>query len=139
MISPWAKEFLGIPYRNMGRTRKGADCWGLIVIFYEEYYGVSLPKYVTELYESTSRRQVIETIEKHRKDILTPTKAHSPGDIILVTRGELALHVALYVGKQEGHPHMLHTTHQRGHSFCERSTGRTFGHAKFDYYRVIQD
>jgi cell wall-associated NlpC family hydrolase len=29
MIPAWAADYVGIPFREHGRSRDGADCWGL--------------------------------------------------------------------------------------------------------------
>lgn len=36
-------DFIRIPFADHGRTRQGADCWGLICIMFAELRGVELP------------------------------------------------------------------------------------------------
>lgn len=31
------KKYLGIPYRHRGRSLKGLDCWGLVVLVYKDF------------------------------------------------------------------------------------------------------
>jgi cell wall-associated NlpC family hydrolase len=31
------KKYLGIPYEHHGRTMKGLDCWGLIILAYKDF------------------------------------------------------------------------------------------------------
>lgn len=38
-------EYLKIPYQHQGRSFKGADCFGLLRIYYEHELGVVLPDY----------------------------------------------------------------------------------------------
>lgn len=38
-------DFIGIPYRERGRTREGLDCFGVVVLFYKEILGIKLPDY----------------------------------------------------------------------------------------------
>ena len=35
-------QYVGLPYKNMGRDRSGLDCWGLIKIVYKEILGIEL-------------------------------------------------------------------------------------------------
>lgn len=38
-------KYLQIPYQHMGRDWRGADCFGLLRLFYHEELGVDLPDY----------------------------------------------------------------------------------------------
>ena len=31
------EKYLGIPYRHRGRSLKGLDCWGLVVLVYKDF------------------------------------------------------------------------------------------------------
>jgi len=42
----WSNRFLGIPFADLGRTREGADCWGLACVIYREELGITLPDYL---------------------------------------------------------------------------------------------
>ena len=42
---PWARSFVGLPFVEHGRNRRGADCWGLGVVLYREVAGIALPAY----------------------------------------------------------------------------------------------
>lgn len=36
-------DYVGIPYLAEGRSRAGADCWGVVVLVYRERLGIELP------------------------------------------------------------------------------------------------
>lgn len=40
-------EYLKIPYLHMGRDFAGADCFGLVRLFYQRELGIDLPDYTT--------------------------------------------------------------------------------------------
>jgi murein DD-endopeptidase len=42
-------QFVGIPYVAHGRDYAGADCWGLLYLFYRDVLGVQIPSYVAEM------------------------------------------------------------------------------------------
>lgn len=39
----WATKYIGLPYAEGGRDRKGLDCWGLLRLIYKDEKGVLLP------------------------------------------------------------------------------------------------
>ncbi|MGB0912023.1 MAG: NlpC/P60 family protein [Phaeobacter italicus] len=42
----WSNSYVGIPQQDLGRSRAGADCWGLACIIYQEELGITLPEYL---------------------------------------------------------------------------------------------
>lgn len=47
----WSNDYIGIPFKDKGRDRKGIDCWGLISMILQERFNVVLPDLE---YETTS-------------------------------------------------------------------------------------
>ena len=41
----WANQYMGIPFKERGLTRDGADCWGLVRMIMLEQKGIELPDY----------------------------------------------------------------------------------------------
>lgn len=39
----WCREWIGIPFRDRGRSRDGVDCWGLVRLVHADRLGVYLP------------------------------------------------------------------------------------------------
>lgn len=55
----WAENFIGIPFKEKGRTREGVDCWGAVRLVLQEHFGiVGLPDYC-DSYESKDDKQGI--------------------------------------------------------------------------------
>jgi len=44
-LPEWIAGYVGIPYAKHGRTREGADCWGLIQMIQAEQMGSAWPQY----------------------------------------------------------------------------------------------
>lgn len=38
----WTNNYVGIPFLNLGRTREGVDCWGLVKLIMREQFNLEL-------------------------------------------------------------------------------------------------
>lgn len=55
-------DYIRIPFKEHGRDRKGADCWGLACIIFKEELNIDLP--IMDEYESTKDKARISEIIK---------------------------------------------------------------------------
>lgn len=136
-MPPWTRNYLGIPFKDMGRTYTGADCWGIVHLVYEHQYGVRLPLYVEDYYRSTDKPTISEIIRGRYQEqsFFHVVKQPCVGDVILVKKTDDPFHVGVFLGHEGGHPYMLHTTKFRGQSYCQRLDDSVFRHADLTYHR----
>ena len=45
MMAAWAANYVGLPFKDGGRTREGLDCYGLVVAIYRDVFAIDLPAY----------------------------------------------------------------------------------------------
>ena len=105
----WA--LIGIPYRSKGRDLLGADCWGLLRLFYLNEMGVLLPTYdehYTDAFDKESTSGAIESFSQDWAKVDIPKY----GDAIKLRLMGHPCHVGVYLGNNE----FLHT--QTGHDSC---------------------
>lgn len=92
-----ARKWIGTPYRHGGKSRKGTDCSGMVMVIFEEVADVKLPR------DSRSQR-------KFCRDV--PRDAIQTGDLVFfdtAKNGNIG-HVGLYIGNGE----MIHASASRG-------------------------
>lgn len=78
-------EWIGVPYRYGGTTKKGIDCSGLTQQLYKQIYSIVIPR--------TAKQQWAHT-ERVNKDSL------QEGDLVFFkSRGPSGWHVGMYVGE----------------------------------------
>jgi len=89
-------EYVGIPYKVGGRTREGADCYGLVRMILNEKFGKELPL-LAEVKEEGPGHGSAEAISAGRP-LIPARRVETPddGDIVAMKiRGVLA-HLGVY-------------------------------------------
>lgn len=95
----WSASYVGLPYRDKGRARSGADCWGLAVIVYGEQLGITLPHYDAAYQSAAERREIAALIADASgspdwRAIDAGANAHE-FDIAVFRRGRYGSHVGI--------------------------------------------
>ena len=96
-VPEWTNDYIGIPYKPMGRDRDGLDCWGLFRLIYQEQFEVRLPSYA-ESYVSPEEHEEVGRLIRVETDadwISVPVPSLGDGALFDV-RGEPA-HTAVVV------------------------------------------
>lgn len=75
-------EYLRIPYLHRGRTFEGADCFGLIRLFYKHELEIDLPDY-TEEYEQEWWKQENLLLDQYKNYGFKLVKTFEPGNLIM--------------------------------------------------------
>lgn len=92
-------KFINIPFKSGGRDFDGADCWGVAILFYKEYFGIDLPSFRNEYYVSDTAR-LKELIALHREGWERVTKP-SVGDLVLFKVLGQETHIGVYIGNDK--------------------------------------
>jgi probable lipoprotein NlpC len=103
----WSEDFLGLPFKGLGRTRDGVDCWGLVRLVLGEF-GIHVPSYA-EGYASAEERAEISGLINGAKPLWHMVEDPRELDVIIFRRGRLECHVGLVVRPGL----MLHVTDDR--------------------------
>ena len=95
-----AQRLVGIPFLKHGRTAEGADCWGIMGLWYQAF-GIALPDPLSHEPAEVFAHPVsacFEGVEQCRT-----------GDVARFMGGDDGRHIGIIVGKR-----VLHTTHRTG-------------------------
>lgn len=127
----WAGHYIGLPFKEHGRDRSGADCWGLVRLVLAEQFSIALPSFAAEYRRTTDTEHISKLIERETpgwKDI--PAGEEECADVIVMLLRGRPMHVGLVLG--DGH--MLHI--ENGiNSAIERYRGPRWAERVSGFYR----
>jgi len=125
------RDFIGIPYRDGGRDYTGADCWGLVWLYYRDELGVDLPP-LAGAYQNDDRKRISQLTDE-TMPLVGARKVDVPidGDIVLMRMRGMPTHVGVYVS-----PGMVLHTHRRTDSVIQRIDSLSLRSRIEGYYRV---
>ncbi|WP_336747753.1 C40 family peptidase [Aureimonas altamirensis] len=106
-------DYIGIPFQDGGRTREGADCWGVLNIFYAEELGIALPSF-SDQYTTTEDRVALSNVINGNMDDWIEVDEPQFADAVLIALGGAKTHIGIYIGNNL----VLHTDRKSG-SFIE--------------------
>ena len=66
-LPSWAASYVGIPFLDLGRSRAGCDCWGLVRLVLAEQASVQLPSLATCYGSEANTAGVIDAVEVERR------------------------------------------------------------------------
>lgn len=104
-------EFLRIPFSHQGRGMDGADCYGIIMLWYEKALGIKLLDPMKEYPEGPKWRSRSFFIENYHLQ-WEKVKTHRKYDVLLFKSldGRVVNHAGIYLGKNK----FMHTTQSTG-------------------------
>lgn len=61
----WVDQYIGLPFKEHGRSRNGLDCYGLVYLVYKEVCGVELPTFSQEYSGSEDSGSVEKALQEN--------------------------------------------------------------------------
>lgn len=80
-------KYLQIPYLHQGSTFQGADCFGVLRLFYEHELGIILPPYEEDYPENWWEGKDL-ILSNYRKYKFKKTDKFEVGNVVLVVNGQ---------------------------------------------------
>lgn len=94
-------NYIGIPYRDRGRSREGVDCWGLCRLFHAQVLGNDLPSYLEDYEGAEVKDSVASAIFKNLVNWRVVDGEPQPGDILIFNIMGLPIHTGIYIGADD--------------------------------------
>lgn len=130
-IPYWAGHYIGLPFKERGRTSDGLDCWGLVRMVLNEQFDIQVPSYAYEYRSTQSARDIAPLIHRARQS-WQPVKRDDMqcGDVMILRMQNVPMHAAMVLDRQ----YILHI--ERGiNSVIERSDSRRWKDRLIGIYR----
>lgn len=96
-------KYINLPYKELGRTSSGIDCYGLITLIFKEKLGVILPDFTELIYDkeryavTKQEDHILYNIGLRWKEVTNPKEF----DILVFNDSkelDLSKHVGLFIG-----------------------------------------
>lgn len=131
------RPYVDIPFVDGGRSRAGADCWGLVYLVSADL-GRPVPAYPGEGVRADGTicpRAQARAVARHA-DQFDAVDAPRPGDVVLLRPRGRPMHVGVCVDRRGRY--VMHTERRTG--VCvERVHGRMWTHRLDGFYRYRGD
>ena len=92
-------QYLGIPFKDHGRTRRGCDCFGLVRLAYADLLGVTLPD-LGDAYSQAYARGEVDALVEHTAGlewcIDVTDRPRRELDVLVFRRAGVEAHVGLH-------------------------------------------
>ena len=128
-VNAWWNDYIGVPFRDGGCGRSGADCWGLVRLVYRERFGIALPGPVVDV-SALERASIEPALDLTREAFWEPTGDPRPGDVVSLRIEGVESHVGLVTTPGR----MLHVL-EGGHAVIETYTSRRWKERVCGVYR----
>lgn len=99
----WTNEYIKVPFIDHGRQRDGVDCWGLIILIYQDKLGISLPS--LDGYTNVKDIHTIGSMMNDRRGshpwMEVPHGEEQEFDVAVFKMSGVPMHVGLVIGGGE--------------------------------------
>lgn len=135
-LPSWIAQYVGIPYRALGRDRDGCDCWGLLAMIYREQFGRDLPDYNNQRWTKGADANAVGSgaATYASQFVPVPFGEEALGDGVLLRMRGHPLHVGLVLAPGW----MLHT-HESADSCVESYERFIWKNRVIGIYRYSHD
>jgi cell wall-associated NlpC family hydrolase len=139
MMPAWVNEYVGIPFKAMGRDRMGLGCWGMVYLVYREQFGIAVPSYSEShftVYDSNEvGKMIANEVASNGSWVEVERSGLKVGDLVLIRVSHWPAHIGIIVDPQE--QRFLHV--RAGTDSCiDRLDSAMWRHRITGFYRHVR-
>jgi cell wall-associated NlpC family hydrolase len=100
-MEAWIEKYIGIPFKDFGRTFEGVDCWGLIYLVSKNEFDLLLPTYLQNYQSVEDGEELGRLIRGELRELYRLIKPgnEQPGDFVLLRLQGEPMHVGIVAGE----------------------------------------
>jgi probable lipoprotein NlpC len=132
MLPPWARDYIGVPFLDHGRSTLGWDCWGLVWYVERIHFGKELPSFADGYHRAAATEETARLIDTARPLVdARLVGVPVPGNVVVMRYQGYACHVGVFLGDGQ----VLHVLRGTG-TVIERVGSSRMSARVEGYYRV---
>jgi cell wall-associated NlpC family hydrolase len=102
----WAEKYIGLPYKSLGRSLRGVDCYGLVYLVYKHELNIDLPKIDIGYQNGLNSEEVAPVFEKGINSFLSDytfkkVNDFKSFDLLLYRRSGYISHIAICLNDKQ--------------------------------------
>ncbi len=101
IIADFVKQAIGVPFKPHCYDYNGWDCWGLVVMAYQELYNIDLPRYNKQYNNIEEKIQLFKLFDNGKKEQWVQIDVPIPGDVVIVYQSGIPIHIGLVYNKDK--------------------------------------
>lgn len=90
-------DFLKIPFKKFGRDYSGCDCYGLVLLYYKDKLGITLPDFSPKNFNFEEIQSVVLNAKQYFEPVIVPQK----NDIAIMHFEGLSCHVGVMLSSTD--------------------------------------
>lgn len=95
----WWNNYVGTQYEDGGRDHTSLDCWGLVVLIYEEQLNITVPSFLSG-YDIKSKSEISDMIRVH-KESWSRISEPEPFSVVVFRIGGKLCHVGVMIDEHQ--------------------------------------
>lgn len=95
MIPQWVSKYIGVPFKDKGRSYAGFDCWGLVHTVLQDQFGIETPSFDEAYSSHADHDQIPHLFSEGEVENWQKVTQAQEGDVIIIRWKGRPLHVGI--------------------------------------------